>query len=76
MKIKFVLLLFFAAQAHAIVGTIALTPEDSAKMQSHTVVVLNAQIPGTHSRCTGTLIAKNVVLTAAHCVPPTLNDFL
>jgi secreted trypsin-like serine protease len=44
------------------------------EMMSHTVVLLNAQNPGSHKRCTGTLLAPNVILTAAHCIPPTLAD--
>lgn len=70
------------SKALAIVGGVTaneslpsyLTALDRAAIQSHTVVILNTQTPGVHSRCTGTLIAANVVLTAAHCVPKNLNN--
>lgn len=49
--------------------------DTSAKLiASHTVVLLNTQNPSSHSRCTGTLISNNVVLTAAHCIPEKNTD--
>lgn len=75
MKVIFLVCSFFLIQARAIVGTIDLVESDRAIMQSHTVAVLNSQNPSSHSRCTGTLIAKNVVLTAAHCIPDNWEKF-
>jgi secreted trypsin-like serine protease len=66
------ILTFLSVQSNAIVGgqffTAAVTDSDSIKIASHTVVLLNTESQSSHSRCTGTLIAKNVLLTAAHCV--------
>ncbi len=70
--LAFVLL---SIKAQAIVGFLPLTVSDQLKIQSHTVAVLNSQNPGNHSRCTGTLIAQDIVLTAAHCVPASLENF-
>ena len=62
----------FASQAPAIVGGQFFTPDttdaDLAKIASHTVVLLNTTSLSMHSRCTGTLVAQNIILTAAHCV--------
>ncbi len=44
------------------------------KMASHTVVLLNTQNPNVHLRCTGTLLSRNVILTAAHCIPSSLEN--
>ena len=73
--LRFMILLtftLFTATVSAIVGgqnfTPAITDPDLNKMASHTVVLLNTQSLSMHSRCTGTLIAKNIILTAAHCV--------
>ena len=74
-KIIFIGCILFLIQANAIVGSIDLPKADQVSMQSHTVVVLNAQNSSSHSRCTGTLIAKNIVLTAAHCIPESLENF-
>ena len=62
----------FSLQAAAIVGGQIFselnTDSDLAKIASHTVVLLNTASLSMHSRCTGTLITKNIILTAAHCV--------
>lgn len=44
------------------------TDPDLVEIASHSVVLLNTENQSSHSRCTGTLISKNVILTAAHCV--------
>jgi secreted trypsin-like serine protease len=75
LKTLFFISIFYLIQAKAIVGSIDLSDADKALIKSHTVVVLNSQNPSTHSRCTGTLVAKNIVLTAAHCIPVSLKDF-
>lgn len=82
--ILIILIISISTTVFAIVGGVTsssgdvpayMTLAERAQMQSHTVVVLNAQNPSRHSRCTGTLIAKNVALTAAHCVPKSLENF-
>ena len=54
-----------AAPAQAIVGSAAPAPGDVA---AHVVMVLNSE-DGSAGFCTGVVIAPDVVLTAAHCVP-------
>lgn len=83
MKWLYIFLILFSLSANAIVGGVTssdtlpsyLSQNDRQIMKSHTVVVLNSQNSSSHSRCTGTLIAKNVVLTAAHCIPQSLENF-
>lgn len=67
------MLFLLSLNANAIIGA-----EKSffrAEIASHTVALLNTQNPSSHQRCTGTLIAPNVVLTAAHCIPKSLEQF-
>ncbi|MBC7465117.1 MAG: trypsin-like serine protease [Bdellovibrio sp.] len=67
--------------AQAIVGGVSMTDAlpaylsaaERETMKSHTIVILNAK-SSSHSRCTGTLIEDNIVLTAAHCIPDDLKD--
>lgn len=74
-SIQVIFILLLSIDAKAIVGSLTLDPADQLKIRSHTVVVLNSQNPSSHSRCSGTLIAPNVVLTAAHCIPAALENF-
>lgn len=77
-----IFLFLISVQVLAIVGGISttdplpsfLTESDRQKIKSHTVVLLNTQMLGMHSRCSATLVASNLILTAAHCVPEKLND--
>jgi len=77
---KFALWLILSASptAKAIVGGFGVDSssmtDDFRKMASHTVVLLNTQKPGSHSRCSGTLLTSNIILTAAHCIPKNLKD--
>ena len=70
--VVFVISTLLTFQAFAIVGgqsfTLTNTDPDANTIASHTVVLLNTTNLSMHSRCTGTLIAKNIILTAAHCV--------
>jgi len=77
----FQVLFFTLNAARAIVGGVNsaqptpnfLTDTDRQQIKSHTVVILNTQ-DSKHSRCTGTLIEKDLVLTAAHCIPASLKN--
>jgi hypothetical protein len=64
----FILISFMSVKAIPIVGSLPLSAEDRAAIQSHTVVILDTTDSSRFSRCSGTLIGPNTVLTAAHCV--------
>lgn len=78
----FLTLFIFSLKSFAIVGGVTMTDPlpsylseaDRLEMKSHTVVLLNSQNSSKHSRCTGTLIDAHIILTAAHCVPDSLEN--
>lgn len=71
-----VLSLFLMTPAMAIVGGTTidgvlphyLTDYDRSEMASHTVALINMHHEGEYDVCSSTLIADDVLLTAAHCV--------
>ncbi len=71
-------IIFFSSSCFAISGGLNSEPShlgsDNQLIASHTVALLNTQNANFHSRCTGTLIKSNVILTAAHCIPDQVED--
>lgn len=72
LKLIFLSILLAMSSAEAIIGGRSFDSQtatsDELKMASHTVVLINTENPSSHSRCTGTLLNPNIILTAAHCV--------
>ena len=73
----FLSILVVSSQALAVVGGFDTSSpqmnDELRKMVSHTVALLDGQ-GSEYKRCTGTLIADNVILTAAHCLPAKLDS--
>lgn len=67
MKLHFFYILFFSSFSFGMLGGVEVRPEDPL-LGSFVGIYSNNIVSNLASKCTGTIISKKVVITAAHCL--------